>query len=243
MENLDPRFADYLDGTMPSNEQAQFEAEWGQNPSLQAQWEELEALHGALQARSKQLLWEEVADAIVQAPKRRRNFNVYVAGSIAAAAAVFLLLLFWPDKSSPRELAQELHQQFPYALETNMGTAGNDAFATFQNQDYKSAIQDLNTIPVDSPAFREAQLCLADAHLHLHQNAKSIAILKQEFRLEGPISSAEDFWATWLLALAYSLEGNFAQARPLWTKVQGSDAYLSFDMREAVEELLEAMEH
>jgi len=256
MENLDPQLEKYLAGEMTEQENQAFQVRLEADSELAAQLEQIKWVAGALELRASQLAHDvvdeiaeeeleaarkQVQNALQVAPSQSRSRTMYLYVG-AVAAAILLLVIFWPRSNSPAQIARDLHREVPFQLEIGMGSGSQAPFQAYINQDYEQALEDLGPVPVSNPNYRQAQLALADAHLHLDHRASAIAILEPLLPEPFPITHADHYWTNWLLAVAYLMDGQTIKALPHLENVLTSKEFAVSEVQKAAKELVESIQ-
>ena len=183
----------YLDGELPEADRAAFEAQLAADTALAEAVAQQRALRGLLgtyrqeqpQRAEIQQIYEEVK---ANSQGKVRRFPVRPALLLAVAAAVALLVMFWPastpDTISPDALFTEVFQ--PAAARERMAIGADSArhaleqgHTSYGEADYEGAIRSYQTALADSSTRSQAAFFTAQAYLALRKYPEAAAALGQ----------------------------------------------------------------
>lgn len=215
----------YAEGSMSSDECAQFERQLSEDAALKEAYEVYltgqEALEQGIENTLRQQLKQWAAEegpfltastsGAVQgadAPKAKRVAMRPVWARWAVAASVVLLAGFlWfrlGDSGTNSANLFATYYQLPDGSAMRSGSGGTDPLATgrqaFAAKDYKTAADFFQNIPASDPYRAEASLLLGHAALQLHEYDRAIAAFSETITL-GDVKFTEK--AQWNLALTY----------------------------------------
>ena len=235
----------YLKGQMSPEETRAFKARLDADPKLREHFEFHAKVFSAtalsFQRRKKQLLKNLEARRGYQR-QRSRTF-VYSALVTAAAAMVFILVLFFTGKD-PQTLANRHFKPFPdhvtkrYRSAAEKDTSTNNllqaGMQAYYQDAYKKAIVKLEKARNKGKQKATAKFYLANAYLATNKPKAAIPLLKGlGSQLEPPYTPHHQ----WYLALAYLKLDQPAKAKPL---LQALKKHEGFPKRKAAKELLKA---
>jgi len=191
------------------------------------------------EAKNKQA---ESKETIVFNPANSRNifgnFLFRIAAILLLAVGTYFVWQQFTVSDNPGQLAW---QQWTETETTNQwsgirGTGGNTADAEkevftkavelYKNQEYNTAIENLNAIPLQSTIYPDAQLLQSMSYLQLKQPGEAISRLTVLVQPENDHLLKDQ--ASWYLALAYLQNNQTSFAKELLEKIV-SDKSMHWD--------------
>ncbi len=234
----------YLDGLLSEEERTAFEAEMAADAALAAAVDEERTLRGLLGAyRAEQPEREAIQDIYAEVKAggsgRVRRFSVQPALLLAVAAAVVLLVMFWPGGEPATISAENLFAETfePAAAPERMGQGTEEArialaqgHISYGDSNYREAIPQYQLALTDSTTRSEAAFFISQAYLALGEYPAATAALAQ---VTDRVQAVR-----WYGALAALGQGDIAAVRRLLAPLAAEPSY---DFHREAKALLERL--
>lgn len=191
--------------------------------AVRKQQVELVILTAAKRAELKANLKKEIAS---RTPVR--NIRPIWVGLAIAAAITAIVLIFNPfnKEASAQQLAINYLEPFPVQQIRGETAKSRPAIQLYQTGQYPDAVQAFSNLELIKP---DHALMYASALMQMKEYKRAIEVLEG---IANPGAFADIY--TWDLALAYVLNHQYLQARPLLKEIAGSSHF----KREEAQELL-----
>lgn len=221
----------YLDGSLTEADRTAFEAEMATDAALAAAVEEERTLRGLLgtyraEQPEREAIQEIYAEVKAGGSGRIRRFPVQPAILLAVAAAVALLVMFWPGREPAAISAEELFAESfqPAAAPERMGQGTEAArialeqgHISYGDSNYREAIPQYQLALTDSTTRSEAAFFISQAYLALGDYPAATAALAQ---VTDRVQAVR-----WYGALAALGQGDVAAVRRLLEPLAAEPTY------------------
>ncbi|MFT5166335.1 MAG: tetratricopeptide (TPR) repeat protein [Saprospiraceae bacterium] len=222
---------DYIAGSLPESQRAEFELRLGKDAAFAEAFQLQKSMNAFLVKENKKgtliSQLEELGEKHFNSPPQARIVPFYrrkiFAGLAIAASIAILVFAINSLFQKPLYNQYAMHQAINLVEKGDSDQLAVTAQNQFNDKDYTNAFQSLTKYLLESPEDTKAMLAKGICALELDKTAEAISIFNQIHLGDSALKNN----GTWYLALSYLKQNNLEKTKEYLKLIPKSDQFLS----------------